>query len=85
MDIFRDAKMILFEKEPDIPAFADAILKTQYTWIGRNRQHKEKGALGYFIKMFKNLCTIDPDNNSTTEIGNTMNQIYRGLLWKTRE
>ena len=77
--------MILFEKEPDIPAFADAILKTQYTWIGRNRQHKEKGALGYFIKMFKNLCPINPDNNSTTEIGKTMNQIYRGLLWKTRE
>ena len=78
-------KWFYLKKEPDIPAFADAILKTQYTWIGRNRQHKEKGALGYFIKMFKNLCPINPDNNSTTEIGKTMNQIYRGLLWKTRE
>lgn len=60
--------MILFEKDSDILAIVDAILKTQYTWIKRNRQRKEEGRLGYFIKTFKIFCRIEPDNNTTTKI-----------------
>ena len=68
--------MILFDTEPDIAAFAETNLKTQekiavsgYTWVGKNRQHKKGGRVGYFIKnTIKNSCTVEPDNNTTTEI-----------------
>ena len=68
--------MILFETEPDIAAFVETNLKTQekiavsgYTWVGKNRQHKEEGGVGYFIKnSIKNSCTVESDNNTTTEI-----------------
>ena len=49
--------MILFDTEPDRAAFAETNLKTQekiavsgYTWVGKNRQHKTGGRVGYFIK-----------------------------------
>ena len=72
----RDIKMILFDTEPDIAAFAQTNLKTQekiavsgYTWVGKNRQHKKGGRVGYFIKnTIKNSCTVEPDNNTTTEM-----------------
>ena len=53
----RDIKMMLFNTEPDIAAFVETNLKAQekiavsgYTWVGKNRQHKEGGGGGYFIK-----------------------------------
>ena len=72
----RDIKMILFETEPDIAAFVETNLKTQekiaisgYTWVGKHRQHKEWVGVRYFIKnSIKNSCTVEPDNNTTTEI-----------------
>ena len=49
--------MVLFNTEPDIAAFVETNLKAQekiavsgYTWVGKNRQHKEGGGGGYFIK-----------------------------------
>ena len=68
--------MILFDTKPDIAAFVETNLKTQekiaangYTWVGKNRQHKEGGGVGCFIKnIIKNYCTVEPDNNRTTEI-----------------
>ena len=71
----RDIKMILFDTEPDIAAFVETNLETQekiavsgYTWVGKERQYKG-GGLGYFIKdTIKNSCTVEPDNNTTTEI-----------------
>ena len=49
--------MILFDTKPDIAAFVETNLKTQekiaasgYTWVGKNRQHKEGGGVGCFIK-----------------------------------
>ena len=70
----RDINMILFDTEPDIAAFVETNLKAQeklavcgYTWVGKNRQHKEGGGVGYFIKnTIKNSCTVEPDNNTTT-------------------
>ena len=67
--------MILFETEPDIAAFVETNLKTQEkiaisgsTWVGKSRQHKEGGG-GYFIKnSIKNSSSVEPDNNTTTEI-----------------
>ena len=39
-----------------------------YSWVGKNRQHKG-GGIGYFIKnTIKNYCTVEPDNDTTTEI-----------------
>ena len=42
--------MILFDTEPDIAAFVETNLRAQeeiavsgYTWVGKNRQHKEGG------------------------------------------
>ena len=72
----RDIKMILFDTEPDIVAFIETNLKTEekiavsgYTWVGINWQHKEGGGVGYFIKnTIKSSCTVEPDNNTTTEI-----------------
>ena len=53
----RDIKMILFDIEPDIAVFVEANLKNQekiavsgYTWVAKNRQHKEGGGVGHFIK-----------------------------------
>ena len=50
-------KIMLFDTEPEIAAFAKKNLKTQeklgvsgYTWVGKNRQHKEGGGVVYFIK-----------------------------------
>ena len=71
----RDIKMILFDTEPDIAAFVETNLETQekiavsgYTWVGKERQYKG-GGLGYFIKdTIKNSCTVEPDNNTTTEM-----------------
>ena len=68
--------MILFDTEPDVAKFVETNLKTQekiavsgYTWVEKNRQHKEGGGAVYFIKnTFKNSCTAEPDNNTTTEI-----------------
>ena len=68
--------MILFDTKPDIAAFVETNLKIQekiaasgYTWVGKNRQHKEGGGVGCFIKnTIKNYCTVEPDNNRTTEI-----------------
>ena len=68
--------MILFETEPDIAAFVETNLKTQEkiaisgsTWVGKSRQHKEGGGGGYFIKnSIKNSSSVEPDNNTTTEI-----------------
>ena len=68
--------MILFDTKPDIAAFVETNLKTQekiaasgYTWVGKNRQHKEGEGVGCFIKnIIKNYCTGEPDNNRTTEI-----------------
>ena len=49
--------MILFNTEPDIAPFVEKNLKTQkkiavigYTWVGKNRQHKEGRGVGYFMK-----------------------------------
>ena len=72
----RDIKMILFDTKPDKAAFVETNLKIQekwqsvvYTWVGKNRQHKEGGGAGYFIKnTSKNSCTVEPDNNTTTKI-----------------
>ena len=58
--------MILFDTEPDIAAFVETNLKTQekiavsfYTWVGKNRQHKEEGGVDYFIKnTIKSSCTV---------------------------
>ena len=87
--------MILFDTEPDIAAFAERNLKTQeklavsgYTWVGENRQHKEGGGAGYFIKnTIKNFCK----SNTTTEIlwiklklKKARKPIYRCFIWKTR-
>ena len=68
--------MILFDIKPDVAAFVETNLKTQekiavsgYTWVGKNRQHKQGGGVGYFIKnTIKNSHTVEPDNNTTTEI-----------------
>ena len=61
---------------PDVAAFVETNLETQekiatcgYTWVGKNKQHKEGGGVDYFIKnTIKNSCTVEPDNNTTTEI-----------------
>ena len=38
-------------------------------WVRKNRQHKEGRGVGYFIKnTIKSSCTVEPDNNTTTEI-----------------
>ena len=38
-------------------------------WVRKNRQHKEGRRVGYFIKnTIKSSCTVEPDNNTTTEI-----------------
>ena len=71
----RDIKMILFNTEPDIAASVETNLETQekiavsgYTYVGKERQYKG-GGLGYFIKdTIKNSCTVEPDNNTTTEM-----------------
>ena len=68
--------MILFDTEPDIAAFVETNLKTQeniavsvYTWIEKNRQHKEWGGVGCFMNnTIKNFCTVERDNNTTAEI-----------------
>ena len=70
----RDIKLILLDTEPDIAAFVETDLNTQgkiavsgYTWVGKNRQHKEVGGVGCFIRnTIKNSCTVEPDNNTTT-------------------
>ena len=48
--------MILLYTEPDIAAFVETNLKTQeniavsvYTWIEKNRQHKEGEGVGCFM------------------------------------
>ena len=50
-------KIMLFDTGPEIAAFAKKNLKTKeklgvsgYTWVGKNRQHKEGGGVVYFIK-----------------------------------
>ena len=70
----RDIKLILLDTEPDIAAFVETNLNTQgkiavsgYKWVGKNRQHKDVGGVGYFIRnRIKNSCTVEPDNNTTT-------------------
>ena len=70
----RDIKLILLDTEPDIAAFVETNLNTQgkiavsgYIWVGKNRQHKDVGGVGYFIRnRIKNSCTVEPDNNTTT-------------------
>ena len=49
--------MILFETEPDIAGFVETNVIIQekiaingYTWVEKNRQHKEGGGVGCFIK-----------------------------------
>ena len=49
--------MILFDTELDIAAFVEKNMKIKekiavsgYTWVGKNRQHKEGEGVGYFIK-----------------------------------
>ena len=68
--------MMLFDAEPDISAVVETNLKIKekiagsgYIWVGKNMQHKEGGVVGYVIKnTIKNSCTVEPDNNTTTEI-----------------
>ena len=68
--------MILFDTEPDIAAFVETNLKTQeniavivYTWIEKNRQHKEGGGVGCFMNnTIKNFCPVERDNNTPAEI-----------------
>ena len=50
-------KIMLFDTGPEIAAFAKKNLKTKeklgvsgYTWVGKNRQHKEGRGVVYFIK-----------------------------------
>ena len=68
--------MILFDTEPDIAAFVETNLKTQeniavivYTWIEKNRQHKEGGGVGCFMNnTIKNFCPVERDSNTPAEI-----------------
>ena len=72
----RNNKMMLFDAEPDISAVVETNLKIKekiagsgYICVGKNMQHKEGGVVGYVIKnTIKNSCTVEPDNNTTTEI-----------------
>ena len=61
---------------PDVAAFVETNLEIEekiatsgYTWVRKNKQHKEGGGVDYFIKnTIKNSCAVEPDNNATTEI-----------------
>ena len=53
----RDTKKILFDIKPDVAAFVETNLKTKekiavsgYTWVGKNRQHKEGGGVAILLK-----------------------------------
>ena len=72
----RDIKMILLESQPNMATIVETNLKTLekiavsgYTWVEKDRQHKEGGGVGYFIKKsIKYSSTVESDNNTTTEI-----------------
>ena len=92
----RDLKMILFDTEPDIAAFVETNLRAQeeiavsgYTWVGKNRQHKEGGG-GIFKHNWKFLhCWTRQQYNyrnimDQAKIKKARKLAYRCFIWKTR-